>query len=102
MTKMMHTFFSKSNNGSGGNAPSSPASVERHMPTTKHAIQQRLATMTEQFDVYKSKYRRAAKDLGNLQNEIIDLRQKLRYSLFLPSFLGHQPQYAQILYLLSI
>ena len=51
------------------------------MPTTKRAIQQRLANMTEQFETYKSKYKRAANDLGKLQNEIIDLRQKLRTTM---------------------
>jgi uncharacterized protein YukE len=77
MEKMMSTFFNANRGGGGGSGGSS----SEHMPTTKRAIQQRLANMTEQFETYKSKYKRAANDLGKLQNEIIDLRQKLRTTM---------------------
>jgi len=77
MEKMMSTFFNANRGGGGGSGGSS----SEHMPTTKRAIQQRLANMTEQFETYKSKYKRAANDLGTLQNEIIDLRQKLRTTM---------------------
>jgi hypothetical protein len=78
MVVMMERFF-----GNDGTEyePSSPKSNERHMPTTKRAIQERLHAMTEQFEMYKNRYKRAAKDLTFLQNEIIDLRQKLRNTL---------------------
>jgi hypothetical protein len=78
MTKMMNKFFGTSNETF---EPSSPGSNVKHMPTTKHAIQERLLNMTEQFDVYKNRYKRSAKDLNSLQNEVIDLRQKLRTTL---------------------
>ena len=37
--------------------------------------------MTEQFDTYKARYKRSAKDLKQLQDEVVDLRQKLRTTL---------------------
>jgi hypothetical protein len=80
MKNAINNFFDGggSSNASGSSDDSLKSS---HMPTTKRAIQQRLAIMTEQFDTYKSKYKRAAKDLGSLQNEIIDLRQKLKTTI---------------------
>ena len=37
--------------------------------------------MTEQFDTYKARYKRSAKDLKQLQDEVVDLRQKLRTTM---------------------
>jgi hypothetical protein len=37
--------------------------------------------MTEQFDTYKARYKRSARDLKQLQDEVVDLRQKLRTTM---------------------
>ncbi len=78
MSAFVDSFFA----GSVANSePSSPSAGERHMPTTKRAIQGRLASLTEQFEAYKSRYRRAARDVGKLQDEVVELRQKLRLAM---------------------
>ena len=75
MTKFVDNFFSGK---MAESEPSSPSANERHMPTTKRAIQSRLASLSEQFETYKSRYKRATRDLASLQDEIVELRQKLR------------------------
>lgn len=84
MTKFVDNFFS---GRVAESEPSSPSASERHMPTTKRAIQSRLASLSEQFETYKSRYKRATMDLASLQDEIVELRQKVRSMMRSQEFL---------------
>lgn len=58
--------------------PSSPAASSRHMPTTKKAIQARLSAISDQYSAYKNRFKRSARELAKMQDEIVELRRELR------------------------